>query len=217
MALDQEIPGSNPGGPIESSEVKGSVVGAGVGADSFTFSFSEGWPSGLRRRPAKALGRKALVGSNPTPSVSPGTGGRAAQGARLESVWAPRVPRGFESHPVRSHATSFLLRDSSRGRGAARRLSEGWQNGNAPVSKTGALTGLRVRIPPPPPYHPVDSSGSGEKGPGAPDDQRQFRTSARFPNRTGFSRRGTVTIATGAVNACDVRHPIPGDTSVTMA
>ena len=27
---------------------------------------------------------------------------------------------------------------------------EGWQNGNAPVSKTGALTGLGVRIPPPP-------------------------------------------------------------------
>ena len=152
MALDQEIPGSNPGGPIESSEVKGSVAGAGVGADSFTFSYSEGWPSGLRRRPAKALGRKALVGSNPTPSVSPGTGGRAAQGARLESVWAPRVPRGFESHPVRCHATSFLLRDSCRGRGAARRISEGWQNGNAPVSKTGALTGLRVRIPPPPLY-----------------------------------------------------------------
>ena len=49
------------------------------------------------------------------------------------------------------------------------------------------------------------------------DDQPQFRTSARFTNRTGFSRRGTVTIATGAVNACDVRHPIPGDTSVTMA
>ena len=33
-------------------------------------------------------------------------------------------------------------------------FSEGWQNGNAPVSKTGALTGLWVRIPPPPlPHH----------------------------------------------------------------
>ena len=31
-----------------------------------------------------------------------------------------------------------------------RAVSEGWQNGNAPVSKTGALTGLRVRIPSPP-------------------------------------------------------------------
>ena len=30
---------------------------------------SEGWPSGLRRRPAKALTRKGLVGSNPTPSA----------------------------------------------------------------------------------------------------------------------------------------------------
>ena len=29
----------------------------------------EGWPSGLRRRPAKALDRKVRVGSNPTPSV----------------------------------------------------------------------------------------------------------------------------------------------------
>jgi hypothetical protein len=41
--------------------------------------FREGWPSGLRRRPAKALGRKALVGSNPTPSVyCVRTGGRVA-------------------------------------------------------------------------------------------------------------------------------------------
>ncbi len=31
---------------------------------------AEGWPSGLRRRPAKALTRKSLVGSNPTPSAS---------------------------------------------------------------------------------------------------------------------------------------------------
>lgn len=30
---------------------------------------AEGWPSGLRRRPAKALTRKSLVGSNPTPSA----------------------------------------------------------------------------------------------------------------------------------------------------
>ena len=60
-------------------------------------------------------------------------------------------------------------------------------------------------------------SRAGAALPGARDDQLQFRTSARFTNRTGFSRRGTVTMATGAVNACDVRHPIPGDTSVTMA
>ena len=32
-------------------------------------NYSEGWPSGLRRRPAKALTRKGLVGSNPTPSA----------------------------------------------------------------------------------------------------------------------------------------------------
>ena len=30
---------------------------------------AEGWPSGLRRRPAKALTRESLVGSNPTPSA----------------------------------------------------------------------------------------------------------------------------------------------------
>jgi hypothetical protein len=32
--------------------------------------------------------------------------------------------------------------------------SEGWQNGNAPVSKTGVLTDFRVRIPAPP-LHPT--------------------------------------------------------------
>ena len=47
-------------------------------------------------------------------------------------MWAVTLPRGFESHPVRQA------------------VSEGWQNGNAPVSKTGALTGFRVRIPAPP-------------------------------------------------------------------
>ncbi len=68
-------------------------------------------------------------------------------------MWAPKVSRGFESHPVRS------IRSDSSSHGPEIRLaepretpsfSEGWQNGNAPVSKTGALTGLRVRIPPPP-------------------------------------------------------------------
>ena len=39
-------------------------------------NFSEGWPSGLRRRPAKAVTRKGLVGSNPTPSAA----GRARPG-----------------------------------------------------------------------------------------------------------------------------------------
>ena len=31
------------------------------------------------------------------------TGGRAVEGARLESVWASQAPRGFESHPVRGY------------------------------------------------------------------------------------------------------------------
>ena len=33
--------------------------------------------------------------------------------------------------------------------------SEGWQNGNAPVSKTGVLTDFRVRIPAPPLFPPT--------------------------------------------------------------
>lgn len=30
-----------------------------------------------------------------------GRGGRVVEGARLESVWAPKGPRGFESRPLR--------------------------------------------------------------------------------------------------------------------
>ena len=66
LALDQKIPGSSPGGPIS------------------TAAPAEGWPSGLRRRPAKALTRKSLVGSNPTPS------------AWKEGVGDSKESRGFE-------------------------------------------------------------------------------------------------------------------------
>ena len=66
---------------------------------------------------------KCLVGSNPTPSVPDAP--TPARTARKISLAEPRETPSF---------------------------SEGWQNGNAPVSKTGALTGLRVRIPPPPLY-----------------------------------------------------------------
>ncbi len=45
--------------------------------------------------------QKAHVGSNPTSSAEFWTGGRAAEGARLESVLTLKVSRGFESHPVR--------------------------------------------------------------------------------------------------------------------
>jgi hypothetical protein len=39
---------------------------------------------------------------------------------------------------------------SRQGRVLGRVGTEGWQNGNAPVSKTGARKGFRVRIPAPP-------------------------------------------------------------------
>src|SRR5690606_20949553 len=85
----------------------------------------EGWPSGLRRRPAKAVGRKARVGWNPTPSVSPrapadraafgacvGTGGRVAYGARLEIVW---VQARVGSNPTPSVREVGRFGDRPRG------------------------------------------------------------------------------------------------------
>ncbi len=57
-----------------------------------------------------------------------------------------QVSRGFKSHPVR-----YAVQDPS----------EGWQNGNAPVSKTGVLTDFRVRIPAPPLYLPTTYEAAG--------------------------------------------------------
>lgn len=56
----------------------------------------EGWPSGLRRRPAKALGRKARVGSNPTPSVSP------QEGPSFSRVDSGRVAEWLKAHDWKS-------------------------------------------------------------------------------------------------------------------
>src|SRR5690625_4207185 len=55
LTLDEESPGSSPGGATTARLER--------------VQAREGWPSGLWRRPAKALGRKARMGSNPTPSA----------------------------------------------------------------------------------------------------------------------------------------------------
>ena len=77
---------------------------------------AEGWPSGLRRRPAKALTRKSLVGSNPTPSASlpPASprrlpdgwpsGLRRTPGERVGSnpaSWVRIPPRPYKQFPTR--------------------------------------------------------------------------------------------------------------------
>jgi hypothetical protein len=143
----------------------------------------EGWPSGLWRRPAKALGRETRVGSNPTPSVVTEKGSVRARElgiltrshtarGRIPFFFHPdgwpsglrRTPgkrvgmqmsRGFKSHSVRFAASAAGRRVESR---CANRASldvsvrRGGRTANAPVSKTGALTGFRVRIPAPPLY-----------------------------------------------------------------
>ena len=53
-----------------------------------------------------------------------------------------RRRRGEELTVTGPHAIVFVL---------GREAAEGYRNGNEPVLKTGALAGLRVRIPPPPP------------------------------------------------------------------
>ena len=90
----------------------------------------DGWPSGLRRTPGERVGSNAS--------------------------WVRIPPRPYAGHPARitGRARPFdrALGPSQfehRGRRDAPH-PEGWQNGNAPVSKTGARKGLRVRIPPPP-------------------------------------------------------------------
>ena len=89
---------------------------------------AEGWPSGLRRRPAKALTRKSLVGSNPTPSASKGRCGRLG---RVSWVRTER-PQGASSasevsqpHPLRL-PTSGLTPEAS-GRVAERTKAHAWR------------------------------------------------------------------------------------------
>ena len=55
---------------------------------------------------------------------------------------------GALPHPDRRAAVGASV--TGRGRAAMMGRPEGWQNGNAPVLKTGAREGLWVRIPPPP-------------------------------------------------------------------
>ncbi len=85
----------------------------------------------------RACGQQpCLVGSNPTPSVT--------------SSSFCLVDRCLLTGAsiLRILAVSIVI---------ARIVPERWQNGNAPVSKTGALTGLGVRIPPSP-FSPPRSS-----------------------------------------------------------
>ncbi len=95
----------------------------------------DGWPSGLRRTPGERVGALRLVGSNPTPSVSVRRcDGAAVDGKRWEDRWEKRATQASSTDAPSTDAPN----------------TEGWQNGNAPHSKCGALTGLWVRIPPPP-------------------------------------------------------------------
>ena len=69
-----------------------------------------------------------------------------------------QMSRGFKSHPVRTLPVADRQGRSERQTSLPATTngpnekdpSEGWQNGNAPVSKTGVLTDFRVRIPAPP-------------------------------------------------------------------
>src|SRR5690606_22441229 len=94
----------------------------------------EGWPSGLRRRPAKALGRNTRVGSNPTPSVKK----RPRQVA-----WTKGVVGDTRSDPRALSARRARSVGSSRaGRGGDRA-----ERARAEVPRRGERTDP---IPPPP-------------------------------------------------------------------
>ena len=106
---------------------------------------AEGWPSGLRRRPAKALTRESLVGSNPTPSASEGRCGRLE---RVSWVRTER-PKGASSGSVatQSHPLRLYLPPAS-----PRRLPDGWPSGlrRTPGERVGSNPASWVRIPPRP-------------------------------------------------------------------
>ena len=108
-------------------------------------SDAEGWLSGLKRRPAKALGPSAREGSNPSPSAP----GRRPPGRSPVSSHTDGWPSGLR----RTIGNRVGAQRPSRVRIPPHPLSpsrRGGRIGNAPVSKTGALTGLWVRVPPPP-------------------------------------------------------------------
>ena len=89
---------------------------------------AEGWPSGLRRRPAKALTRKSLVGSNPTPSASEGRCGRLERVSWVRTerpLVASSATVGSQSHPLRL-STSGLTPEAS-GRVAERTKAHAWR------------------------------------------------------------------------------------------
>ena len=95
---------------------------------------------------------------------------------------APLQPRKFDSRSPRgapSPAAGTGCLSSFRQHPGGRH-SERWQNGNAPVSKTGALTGLGVRIPPSPLRR-----GSNRANPPAQATRRQPRPAALLVKARG--------------------------------
>ena len=107
----------------------------------------EGWPSGLRRRPAKALGRKARVGSNPTPSVEGAIRASGPPGRQGQECSNPRRPRsgmqsGFDSEP-----TEWAERSEARSAAAqSHSLRGGWSCGWPTADLDGWPSGLRRTI-----------------------------------------------------------------------
>ena len=108
---------------------------------------AEGWPSGLRRRPAKALTRKSLVGSNPTPSASEGRCGRLE---RVSWVRTERPEGASSASPASGGANPTP--SASLPPASLRRLPDGWPSGlrRTPGERVGSNPASWVRIPPRP-------------------------------------------------------------------
>ena len=112
---------------------------------------AEGWPSGLRRRPAKALTRKSLVGSKSHPLRLR----RKVWAARKSLVGSNRATEGSElgdrrepipPPPPKKEGVDDLPPASPR------RLPDGWPSGlrRTPGERVGSNPASWVRIPPRP-------------------------------------------------------------------
>ena len=131
----------------------------------------------------------------------------AAKGSRREAARAQIPPRPLEKNGLleggiftgafaarlqRTLAAARLEAKSHPVRSVKINPSEGWQNGNAPVSKTGVRKDLRVRIPSPPLYVTT------------------IYTTSRIAPSTASSALGTE-LGTGALspNACSTQSKYP--------
>ena len=91
----------------------------------------------LRHRGFESLSLRHLRGLGKRPR----RGARAAESARLESAWAPKVSRGFESHPLRfgirpAHSGAWIETNKQR----ALRVLVAWtKGGRARWGGSGAL------------------------------------------------------------------------------